>query len=69
MYKEEPNFNIWGEISVSESVLEAATGRAKIRNTRKTSLRAVGGVQFATIKIKCYCKKQIDLNFPWSTLL
>ena len=38
MDKEEPNFNIWGEISDSELVLEAAKVEQKIRKTtRKTS--------------------------------
>ena len=36
--KEEPNFNIWGEISDSELVLEAAKVEQKIRKTTiKTS--------------------------------
>ena len=36
--QEEPNFNIWGEISDSELVLEAAKVEQKIRKTtRKTS--------------------------------
>ena len=38
MDKEEPNFNIWGEISDSELVLEAAKVEQKIRKTTiKTS--------------------------------
>ena len=38
MDKKEPNFNIWGEISDSELVLEAAKVEQKIRKTtRKTS--------------------------------
>ena len=38
MDQEEPNFNIWGEISDSELVLEAAKVEQKIRKTtRKTS--------------------------------
>ena len=35
--KEEPNFNIWGEISDSELVLEGAKVEQKIRKTIKTS--------------------------------
>ena len=61
MDKKEPNFNIWGEISDSELVLEAAKVEQKIRKTTiKTSQK---------LEIKCYCKKQIDHNFSWSTLL
>ena len=42
MDKEEPNLNIWGEISDSELVLEAAKVEQKVRKrTRKTALRAV----------------------------
>ena len=38
MDQEEPNFNIWGEISDSELVLEAAKVEKKIRKTTiKTS--------------------------------
>ena len=38
MPKKEPNFNIWGEISDSESVLEAAKVEKKIcKTTIKTS--------------------------------
>ena len=38
MDKIEPNFNIWGEISDSESVLEAAKVEKKIcKTTIKTS--------------------------------
>ena len=38
MDQEEPNFNIWGEISDSELVLEAAKVEQKIRKTTiKTS--------------------------------
>ena len=38
MDKKEPNFNIWGEISDSELVLEAAKVEHKIRKTKiKTS--------------------------------
>ena len=38
MDKKEPNFNIWGEISDSELVLEAAKVEQKIRKTTiKTS--------------------------------
>ena len=38
MDKKEPNFNIWGEISDSESVLEAAKVEKKIcKTTIKTS--------------------------------
>ena len=38
MDKKEPNFNIWGEISDSELVLEAAKVEQKIgKTTRKTS--------------------------------
>ena len=38
MDKEEPNFNIWRDISNSELVLEAAKVEQKIRKTtRKTS--------------------------------
>ena len=33
MDKNEPNFNIWGEISDSELVLEAAKVEQKIRKT------------------------------------
>ena len=33
MDKKEPNFNIWGEISDSELVLEAAKVEQKIRKT------------------------------------
>ena len=35
MDKKEPNFNIWGEISDSELVLEAAKVEQKIRKTTK----------------------------------
>lgn len=38
MDKKEPNFNIWGEISDSESVLEAAKVEKKVcKTTIKTS--------------------------------
>ena len=50
MDKEEPNFNIWGEISDSELVLEAAKVEQKIRKTTRKTLQE--------IKIKCVCKKQ-----------
>ena len=46
MDKEKPNFNIWGEISVSELVLEATKVEQKYekkKQTIKTSLHAVGG--------------------------
>ena len=35
MDQEEPNFNIWGEISDSELVLEAAKVEQKIRKTTR----------------------------------
>ena len=59
MDKEEPNLNIWGEISDSELVLEAAKVEQKVRKrTRKTALR---GVIFRETsqetKNKSYCKK------------
>ena len=39
MDKEEPNFNIWGKISDSELVLEAAKVEQKYKiRTRKTAL-------------------------------
>ena len=61
MDKKGPNFNTWGEICDSELVLEAAKVEQKIRKrTIKTSQK---------LEIKCYCKKQIDHNFSWSTLL
>ena len=58
MDKKEPNFNIWGEISDSELVLEAAKVEQKIRKT--------------TIKTSQEIKNEmllIDHNFSWSTLL
>ena len=39
MDKEEPNFNIWGEISDSELVLEAAKVEQKIRKTTRKTLQ------------------------------
>ena len=36
MDKEEPNFNIWGEISDSELVLEAAKVEQKCENNKKS---------------------------------
>ena len=66
MDKEEPNFNIWGEISVRELVLEAAKVEQKYEKQQ-------GKRHFAQLeednlqqlaKNKCYCKKQIDHNFP-----
>ena len=57
MDKKEPNFNIWGEISDSELVLEAAKVEQKIRKT--------------TIKTSQEIKNEmllIDHNFSWSTL-
>ena len=59
MDKEEPNFNVEGGISDSESVLEAK-GRAKIRKTtRKTSLRVVifRGTSQET-KTRCFVKNK-----------
>ena len=35
MDKEEPNFNIWGEISESELVLEAAKVEQSTKNNKK----------------------------------
>ena len=35
MDKEEPNFNIWGEISDSELVLEAAKVEQNMKNNKK----------------------------------
>ena len=54
MDKEEPIFNIWGEISVSELVLEAAKVEQKYEKQReiKTSLRAVEGGRLATTSEK-----------------
>ena len=53
MDKEEPIFNIWGEISVSELVHEAAKVEQKYeKQRRKTSLRAVGGGRLATTSEK-----------------
>ena len=53
MDKEEPVFNILGEISVSELVLEAAKVEQKYeKTTRKTSLGAVGGGRLATTSEK-----------------
>ena len=58
MDKEEPNFNIWGKISESELVLEAAKSRANIRKTtRKTLLRAVGEGRLATTSCQCRSEK------------
>ena len=36
MDKEEPNFNIWGEISDSNMVLEAAKVEQNTKNNKKT---------------------------------
>ena len=38
MDQEEPNFNIWGEISDSELVLEAAKVEQKIRKKNKKNV-------------------------------
>ena len=59
MDKEEPNFNIWGKISVSELVLQAAKVEQKYKKTiRKTALRAVIFRETSQeTKNKCYCKK------------
>ena len=59
MDKEEPNLNIWGEISDSELVLEAVKVEQKVRKrTRKTALRAVIFRETSQeTKNKSYCKK------------
>ena len=59
MDKEEPNLNIWGEISDSELVLEAAKVEQKVRKrTRKTALRAVIFRETSQeTKNKSHCKK------------
>ena len=58
MDKEEPNFNIWGEISDSELVLEAAKVEQKYKKNNKTALRAVIFRETSQeTKNKCYCKK------------
>ena len=53
MDKEEPNFNIWGEISEWVGAW-TCKGRANIRKTtKKTSLRAVGEGRLATTSCRC----------------
>ena len=71
MDKEEPNFNIWLEISVSELVLEAAKVEQKYekqQEKRRFAQLEENDLQ-QPVKNKCYRKKQIDHNFPWSALL
>ena len=41
MDREEPNFNVWGEISDSELVLEAAKVEQKIRITTRKTLQEI----------------------------
>ena len=54
MDKEEPNFNIWGEISESELVLEPAkVEQIYEKQQEKTSLRAVGEGRLATTSCRC----------------
>ena len=70
MDKEEPNFNTWEEISDSDLVLEAAKVEQNTKNNKKNvASRSWRRTTSQETKNKCYCKKQIDYNFPWSTLL
>ena len=71
MDKEEPNFNIWVEISVSEVVIEAAEVEQKYekqQEKRRFSQLEEDDLQ-QLVKNKCYRKKQMDHNFPWALLL
>ena len=70
MHKEEPNFNTWGEISDSELVLEAAKVEQKYDKHQEKRRFARRFSEKLRRKLKkCYCKKQIDHNFSWSTFL
>ena len=71
MVKEEPSFNIWGEISDSELVLEVAEVEQKYeKQQEKRRFSRDFPRNFAgNYKNKCYCKTQIDHNFPCSTIL
>ena len=61
MDKEEPNFSIWGDISDSDLVSEAAKIQKKKRKTTKKNVasRSLRETSQET-KTKCHCKKQID---------
>ena len=71
MDKEEPNFNIWGEISDSELVLEAAKVEQKYekQQEKRRFARLEEDDLQQLVKNKCYRTKQIDHNFPLATLL
>ena len=61
MDKEEPNFNIWGEISESELVLEPAkVEQIYEKQQKKTSLRAVGEGRLATTSCRCRSEKHSE---------
>ena len=63
MDKEEPNFSIWGDISDSELVSEAAKIQKKNtknnNNNKNVASRSLRETSQET-KNKCHCKKQID---------
>ena len=71
MDEEEPNVNIWGEISDSELVLESA----KVEQNYEKQQEQRRFTQWFSeklrrkLKISVIVKKQIDHYFPWSTLL
>ena len=69
--RKESNFNIWVEISVSESVLEAAKVEQKYEKQQEKHRfpQLEEGDLRQLVKNKCYRKKQIHHNFPWATLL
>ena len=71
MDKEEPNFNILVEISVSELVLEAAQVEQKYekQQEKRGFARLEEDDLQQLVKNKCYRTKQIDHNFPLATLL
>ena len=61
MDKKEPNFNMWGEISHSELVLDAAKVQQKNKKTaRKISLRAAGGGRLVTTSCRCRSEKHSE---------
>ena len=58
MVKEEPSFNIWGEISDSEFVLEVAKVEQNTNNNKKNvASRVISRETSQETKNKCYCKK------------
>ena len=70
MDKEEPNFNIWEKfLKVSWCLKLQRWSKTAKNNQKSVSSRMIFRETSQETKNKCHCKKQMDHNFPWSTLL